>query len=62
MIFETFDIVSCTTYDKQRYETEKERRHLVDKARNDMRNTPGSEVWYVDVTPSGITVGKVEGI
>lgn len=60
MIFETFDINTGNTFDKQRYDTEKERKHLVEKARNDMRNSPGSEVWFVDVTPSGITTGKVE--
>lgn len=57
----TFDINTGTEYQHQRYDNEKERRHIIDQARNDMRNTHGSSVWWVDVTPAGITTGPVEG-
>lgn len=59
MYFLTFDINSCTPYQYQRYDTEKDRTNLMNQARNDMRNTPGAEVWFVDVTRSEIITGSV---
>ena len=59
MYFLTFDLNSLTPYQHQRYETEKERTNLMNQARNDMRNNPGSAVWYVDVTRDEIVTAPV---
>jgi hypothetical protein len=61
MILITADIHTCTIYNIERYDNEKERRHALGKGKTDMRNSPGSAVWFVDVTPEGITTGPVEG-
>jgi len=59
MRFLTFDTKTGTEYQNQQYKTEKERQHLLDQARNDMRNSPGSRLWWVDIRDDEITAGPV---
>jgi hypothetical protein len=56
MIFLTFSITGGRILPLQnaRYESEKERSKLVTQAHQDASASPGSQVWIVDVTGTGV--------
>lgn len=62
MILQWFDIAGPEPrqFHQERYETEKQRTKLINRAKEDAANSPASQLWIVDVTNHGIETYQLE--
>ena len=63
MMLQSFDISGPEPriFNQERYENEKQRKRLIEKAKNDAKNSPGSVLWIADITKNGIEGFPLEG-
>ncbi len=62
MMIQWFDISGPEPrqFHQERYETEKQRAKLLNRAKEDAQNSPVSRLWVVDVTTHGISSFALE--
>lgn len=56
MIFESW---GCNGRDyfplnREFFETDKQRKKLIDRAKDDAHHSPGTEVWITEISPAGV--------
>lgn len=62
MMIQWFDISGPEPrlFNQERYENEKQRAKLLNRAKEDAHNSPVSRLWVVDVTSNGVSSFALE--
>lgn len=62
MMIQWFDISGPEPrlFNQERYENEKQRAKLLNRAKEDAQNSPVSRLWVVDVTSNGVSSFALE--
>jgi len=63
MMLQIFDISNPEPlqFQQERYENEKQRTRLIERAKGDAKNSPTAVLWIVDITSHGIDAFPLEG-